>query len=81
MQWAQTEIQEILFTCKKNLFHCEGGQAWEQVAQRGCGVSIPGDTQNPTEHVREQSDLADPTQSQRIRLDNLQRSLLPSTIL
>lgn len=29
-----------------NYFYCEGAQAVKQVAQRDCGVSIPGDTQN-----------------------------------
>ncbi|KAK4830092.1 hypothetical protein QYF61_008519, partial [Mycteria americana] len=47
-QWAQTEIQEIPPKCKKALFYREGGQTLELVAQRSCGVSIPGDTQ--TEH-------------------------------
>lgn len=31
---------------KETLFHCEGGQTLHQVAQRGCGVSIPGDIGN-----------------------------------
>ncbi|KAK4817982.1 hypothetical protein QYF61_003635, partial [Mycteria americana] len=35
---------------REHCLHCEGDQALAQVAQRGCGVSIPGDTQNPSGH-------------------------------
>lgn len=31
-------------------FQCEGCRTLEEVAQRCCGVSVPGDTQNPTGH-------------------------------
>lgn len=58
---AQTETQEIAFKRKENLFYCEGGQASEEVAQRGCGATLEilttcldralavghGDTRNP----------------------------------
>lgn len=42
-QWAQVEIQEILFKHKKipqPFFHYEGGQALVQFAQNGYGVFI-----------------------------------------
>lgn len=35
---------------KQTLFNCEGGQTLEQGAQRGCGGSIPADTQHPAGH-------------------------------
>lgn len=36
---------------RKHFFYCAGGQTLEQVAQAGCGTSITGDTQKPTEQV------------------------------
>jgi len=33
---------------RKHLLYCEGDQAMSKAAQRGCEVSIPGDTQNPS---------------------------------
>lgn len=42
---VQTETQEILSEHKETLLHCECDQAQEQGAQRGCGVSVLGDTQ------------------------------------
>ncbi|KAK4824797.1 hypothetical protein QYF61_019465 [Mycteria americana] len=46
-----------------NTFYCESGQTLEQTAQRGCGVSILADIQNPTRHTSEQPALADPALS------------------
>lgn len=43
---ARTEIQETPLKHKKTLFCCKVGQTSEQVAERGCEVSILGDTQN-----------------------------------
>lgn len=40
---VQTEKQGIPLKHKKSLFHFEGSQTLELVAQRGCGVSILGD--------------------------------------
>ncbi|KAK4816066.1 hypothetical protein QYF61_011074 [Mycteria americana] len=48
---AMSMNQEIPFQCKKTLFYCKGSQTLEQAAQRCCGVSTLGDTQNPTGHV------------------------------
>jgi len=62
-QWAKTEIQEILFKLKKKLFPCEGSQTLEQVAQKGCEVSILGDTPNSTGHSPQQPALVHPTLS------------------
>ena len=57
---AQIGIQEMMFKCKKNAFYCKDGQALAQVAQRGCGISVLGDTQNPTGCSAEQPALGDP---------------------
>lgn len=35
---------------RKQFFECEGGCTLGLVAQRSCGVSMWGDTQNLTEH-------------------------------
>lgn len=48
MQQAQIQIQEITFKHKENPSTFEGSQTLEHVSQRGCGVFIPGDVQNPT---------------------------------
>lgn len=70
-----TEIQEVQFKCKVKLIYYEGGQALEQIAQRCCGVALPGDIQNPTQHSPGQTAPADPALSRRVGWDELQRSL------
>ncbi|KAK4832687.1 hypothetical protein QYF61_025148 [Mycteria americana] len=45
---------------RKYFFTVRVVQTLAQVAQRGCGVSIPGDIQNLTEHGPGQAALADP---------------------
>ena len=45
---------------KKPLSYLQGGQPVDQVAQRGRGVSILGDTQNPTGLWPNQADQVDP---------------------
>ncbi len=45
-QWAQTETQEVPSEHQETLFHSES----EEVAQRGGGVSILGDSQAPPTH-------------------------------
>ena len=62
----------MLFKLKKKPVYCEGGQTLEQVAQEGCGDSITGDTQNPTEQV---------PAVEKVGLDDFQRSLPHSAIL
>lgn len=68
-------MQEITF----KLFHCDGGQILEGVAQIGCGVSITGDTPNPTGYGPGKVALADAALSERFGLDYLQRCL-PASI-
>lgn len=73
--------RKFYLSIKEKLFYCEGEQTLELVAQRDCGVTIPGDTQNLTGHGCEQPVLAEPDLSRRAGLINLQRSLLTSSIL
>ena len=46
-QRAQTEAQEVLSEHEEELLRSEGNGALKQVAQRGCGVSLSGDIQDP----------------------------------
>ena len=46
-QWAQNEAQEVLSEHEKELLPSEGGEALDQIAQGGCGVSFSGDIQDP----------------------------------
>ena len=57
---GNTDIQEIQSTHKIKLIYYEGGRTLEQVAQRVCGIAIPGDTQTPTQHSPGQVALGDP---------------------
>lgn len=61
---------------RKDFFYCEGGWAMKQVAQRACGFSHFGDTQNPSEHDPGQPALGSPASHWRGGQDDLQRSLL-----
>lgn len=47
MRWAQIKIQEIPLNTTEN---CEHSQTLEQIAQKGCGVSIIARVQNLTTH-------------------------------
>lgn len=51
--------QEIPSDKKKILFYSEGGQALEEVAQKGCGASIFVDIKIPTGHCAGQPALAE----------------------
>jgi len=55
----------------------------ERVVQKGCGIVVLGDIQNPTGHDPGQPALADPDLSSGVGLDNLQRSsnLIHSVII
>ncbi|XP_067150701.1 LOW QUALITY PROTEIN: muscular LMNA-interacting protein [Apteryx mantelli] len=55
-----TETQEISPEHKKTLLHCEGDRTLEQVAQRGCRISILGDIKDPAERDPVQCALGDP---------------------
>ena len=50
-QWAQIKTPEIPSQGKKPLSCRQGCDTVDQVAQRGCGVSILGDTQNQLDYV------------------------------
>ncbi|KAK4806640.1 hypothetical protein QYF61_022946 [Mycteria americana] len=57
---------------EKTLAECEGGHALDTVAQRGCALSIRGDTQNPTGNDHQHPAAADPSLSRLFGLDDLQ---------
>lgn len=74
---GHTEIQETPFKHNKVLLYCEGGLNTEQVALKGCGVSIFGDIQRGPEGPA----LAILACGGRRLLDDLQRSLPTLTTL
>lgn len=57
--------REISFRYKEKLFSCEGGQTLPQFSQRGHGIPVLRDIQNPTGHRPEEPALGDPA----LRLD------------
>jgi len=63
------------FVCLLVSFLLSRCQTLEQVAQRGFGVFILGDNQNPTAHGHEHLALADSAFSNGIELNDLQRCL------
>jgi len=59
-QQAQTEAQEVPAEHVEELLHSQGDGALEQPAQRGCGVFVSGDIQNPPGRGPVQPSLGDP---------------------
>jgi len=56
--WAQTKLQEIPFNIrKKTIFTVKDGV--QTLEQRGCGVSVSGDTQKPNGNSPEQVFIVD----------------------
>jgi len=43
-QWVQTGTQEIPSEHEEELLYCQDDGALEQAAERGCGVSLSGNT-------------------------------------
>lgn len=58
-QQAQVAAWEMLLRPKEILFHQEGDQALEQVAQVGCEIPVLADTQNSTEQTHTGSALSE----------------------
>lgn len=56
-------------------FLLSGCHTLKQAAQEGIGVFILEDNQNPSGHCREQPALADPTFTNGVELNDLQRCL------
>ena len=48
---TQVGTQEVPPQYEKKLLSCAGARAAAQAAQRGCGVSFPGDIQTPPGRV------------------------------
>jgi len=53
---------------RKDFFHCEGGQTPEHSAHRDCGVPASGSIQNLVGLGPDQSALADPALSWKVRV-------------
>ena len=45
--------------CKEEVLHCEGGEALEQVAERGCGCPLPGSVEGQVGWGFEQPSLVE----------------------
>lgn len=49
-KWCQVNHRRFPSEHQDTLFQCEGHRTLLQVAQKGCGVSIFGDTKNTSGH-------------------------------
>lgn len=72
------KYRKCYLNVRKKPFTCEGDLILEQVAQRGCRVSVLAHTQNL---AGQPPTLADPALSRKVELGNLPRSLPTSSIL
>ena len=74
-----TEIGEVEAGYYEEVFHTEGGDTLEQVAQGGCGYPIPGGIQGQAGCGCGQPGLVvgDPAHSRRLELDEHCGSLRP----
>ena len=65
-QWAQTEAEEVPSEDEEELLHSESDATLEQAAQRGCGVSLSGDIQDPPRCGPVQPAVGDPALAGRL---------------
>lgn len=75
----QTVQNKALFNL--NYFHMFTSIEKLQLVQRGCGVSILTDIQNPKGHSPGHTSLSDPALNRELKLGVLQRCLPASTAL
>ena len=62
---ALTETDEVQVRYQEEVFHAEGGDALEHVAQAGCGCPIPGGIQGQAGCGSGQPDLVTGDHAQR----------------
>lgn len=78
---AQTRTQEIPYEQEGKLLYFGGDWALEQVAQTSSRISFSGDTHNPSGQFSVQPTIRNLFRLEWRRVDDVQRSLPPSTIL
>ena len=75
LNWKWADLDQIL----EEILYCEGGEALEQVAQRGCECPLPGKIQGQAGWGFEQPGLEGgvPAYSRRLKLDDLKGPFQP----
>ncbi|XP_068040634.1 TATA box-binding protein-like 1 isoform X2 [Anomalospiza imberbis] len=71
---AETDAQEVPDEHEEELLYCAADRALEQIVQGGCGVSLTGDTQEPSGHNPVPRALGRPCLSREVGPDDPLRS-------